>query len=85
MIDYICMKIIHHNKSIAKNNWPFKTLEWKSSFQPTIMGWRYLESLHIHNLHLMKSQRPSGGFCYNSFMVFGALDHFEKLDPQIPY
>ena len=32
VIDYICMKIIHHNKSIAKNDWPFKILEWKSSF-----------------------------------------------------
>ena len=39
------------------------------------------KSLQIHNLHLMKSQRPSGGFCYNSFMVFGELDHFEKTGP----
>ena len=29
----------------------------------------------------MKSQRPSGEFCYNSFMVFGVLDLFEKTGP----
>ena len=30
----------------------------------------------------MKSQRlSSGGFCYDSFVVFGALGHFERSGP----
>ena len=46
-----------------------------------IMGWRHLLKVFKSNLHLMKSQRLSGGFSYNSFIVFGALDNFEKTGP----
>ena len=52
---------------------------WENNINTQDHGLEILrKSLQIHNLHLMKSQRPSGGFCYKSFMVFGALDHFEK-------
>ena len=45
------------------------------------MARRYLKKSSNSQFAFNEVTKTIGGFCYNSFMVFGALDHFEKTGP----